>query len=917
VILADDILTFAPCFWACLRAALTPLALMSAAKDAIYRGARPFGDAVAVLEDPLFLVGDDFADLMSRLPLNPRSTVLRASSAPPAPGWADPAPTGAAAYLLATSGSTGQLKLVEISARAAIFRNFARYPAPAPPEPRISNTLGCFPLDTVTGQNPTFLLNDSVTQISSHTLTVRPTAILDAIEAFDIHTVTVTNSMISRILADEAHAPRARRLGSLRAVGFGAEPISAGVAQEFAALLARHGADPGVINAGYGATETGSLVMGSRALLTGDRSRPACLGRPAPGVAMRIVGDDGALLPAGEVGALEISCPTKMFTRYRGDARLTAESFTADGWWKTGDLGALTGGEITLRGRVKDVLIQNGRKISLADIDAEIQAALGVGAAAHAYLLVDPDTQFESLGVAFASEGAMAEASAAESIRSAVVRRFGFQPRMITKIPADRIPRTASGKIRRPALGQIVADLAPAPAGDDAPAANAQGTPATLAGRLESVWSEVLGLRRPVRPEDHFFELGGDSLRALSLHQRLAEAFGVRVTSEAFVADPTFRGLLEQVRMGQAAAHDATRPQDISWPLPGALRQSLLAALRHWPGERPTADATLVGYNLDGDQPPIFWVFNAPQEPTGLSRALGPRYPLHALRSGVDLCDYSEDEIQTFALRYVSDIGRLRPEGPVVVGGNCQGAIIALAIAQHLLRRKRHVPLLVLMDWAFELQPYQGRVLLIAGEANLNQNPRRAFARPDLAWSRAFAHHDFAEITGGYAEGFDPPHVDGLARVLAEHMLSALAAPCVLMPDSGYQASVTAQKPPVLMRPGARRALWVTVGNESDVAWAPTAASGILLGGKWLRGGQPFAPAPQPRAAIPGLRPGETAKVKLALTAPDQPGEMTLALDLVEEGNRWFGAGGPPLPVRVVPGARWPYPRAGTKSRRI
>ncbi len=319
----------------------------------------------------------------------------------------------------------------------------------------MSNALGIFPLDTVTGQHACFLHHDSVTQISSHTLTVRPTAILDAIEAFNVNTVTLTNSMINRILADEEADPRIRRLGSLRSVGLGAEPISAGLVQEFSAMLERHGADSGIIIAGYGTTETGTLVAGSRALLTSSRSLAVCLGRPWDGVAMRIVGDDGSMLPAGEVGALEVSCPAKMFSRYWGDARLTAESFTADGWWKTGDLGQLIDGEITLRGRTKEVIIQNARKLSLADIDAELQAVLGVGAAVHAFLLVDPETQAEALGVAFDARGAMAEAEAVEAIRTGIVRRFGIQPQMIAAIPADRIPRTAAGKVRRSALGQI------------------------------------------------------------------------------------------------------------------------------------------------------------------------------------------------------------------------------------------------------------------------------------------------------------------------------------------------------------------------------------------------------------------------------------------------------------------------------
>lgn len=909
VILADDVLDFVPSFWACLRSAAIPVALMNAAKGAAHRGEPGFAEAVGLLQDPLFVVDDVFAALFDRLGPAPERAIVRLSSVGTAAGWTvDRAPVTQTAYLVATSGSTGRLKLVELSEPAVMFRNFDRRPPREPAQgPQAVHALGTAPMDTVTGQHVCFLHPESLTQISSRALTVRPTAILDAIEAFELDTISLTNSMMNRILADDRANGRVRRLASLRAIGLGAEPISAGLAQDFSALLSRHGADGVSILAGYGTTETGSLVKGSSALLMSGRTQPVSLGRPAPGVAMRIVDEDGAVAPAGDVGALELSCPAKMFTRYWGDPQLTADSFTADGWWKTGDLGQLIDGEITLRGRTKEVLIQNARKLSLADIDAEIQAALGVGAVAHACLLVDPETQADTLGVAFDTFGALAEDEAVEAIRTAVVRRFGVRPQTVAAIPADRIPRTAVGKVRRGPLGQLMAETIRAPGPAVAETASEAG-PTAPTSRLETIWSEVLGLQRAPLPADHFFDLGGDSLRALTLHLQLVDAFSVRITGEEFFADPTFSNLQRLVKRrlhGVGTGGPEARP-DMPWPLPEALRHGLASALAHWPGQRPTEDGSIIGFNLDGDQPPIFWVFNAPQEPVALSRELGPGRPLYAIRSGYELTDYREDEIQAFALRYVSEIVRLRPTGPIFVGGNCQGAIIALAIAQHLLRRKRHIPLLVLMDWAFELQPYQGRVLLIGGADNHHHNPRLAFANPELAWARAFAGHAFAEITGGYAKGFEPEHIGGLGRAVVEHMRSALSASPTLMPDSGYRASVAAKDPPREMRLGESRTIAVLVTNQSDIVWAPT--SGLRLSSRWLRRGRLLRQTPQPRAEVPRLGPLETATVRLTIAAPRRLGELTLSLDLVEEGNRWFNApaaGDFTTPVRITGGRQW------------
>src|SRR4051794_1492819 len=106
------------------------------------------------------------------------------------------------------------------------------------------------------------------------------------------------------------------------------------LAQDFARLLQRHGAPAGILSAGYGTTETGTLVTGSRDFLAYDPEQPVGLGRPRLGVSMRIVGDDGEILPVGEVGELEVRCPEKLFSRYWDPNCPADEGSTADGWWR-------------------------------------------------------------------------------------------------------------------------------------------------------------------------------------------------------------------------------------------------------------------------------------------------------------------------------------------------------------------------------------------------------------------------------------------------------------------------------------------------------------------------------------------------------------------------------------------------------
>ena len=283
---------------------------------------------------------------------------------------------------------------------------------------------------------------------------------LDAIEAFGCSTASIPSSLMSAILDSVGQTDRLRRLASLRQVGMGGEPIGAAVVRDFARLLERGGAQGDIIAAGYGTTETGTLVTGSRAVLAGDAQTAVPLGGPWLGVSMRIVGNDGEVLPAGEVGEVEISCPLKMFSGYVGDAQLTAEGFTGDGWWRTRDLGQLLAGELTLHGRSRDVFIRNGRKFSLVEIDRAVQEVLGSRGSGYSCLLPASDRRSEGLGVAFDTRGSMPEADAAAAIRSAIVRRFGFPPEAIGFIRFEDMPRTAGGKIRRHALSGIIGQSA-------------------------------------------------------------------------------------------------------------------------------------------------------------------------------------------------------------------------------------------------------------------------------------------------------------------------------------------------------------------------------------------------------------------------------------------------------------------------
>ncbi|MBI3170196.1 MAG: AMP-binding protein, partial [Chloroflexi bacterium] len=129
----------------------------------------------------------------------------------------------------------------------------------------------------------------------------------------------------------------------------------------------------------YGMTETG---MNCSNPLHGDR-RIGSVGMPLPGVGVRIVhSETGAILSDGEIGDVQLRGPN-IFKGYWRQSDKTSASFSADGWFKTGDLGYLEAdGYLTLCGRSKDLIISGGLNIYPPEVERVLAEHPAVAACA-------------------------------------------------------------------------------------------------------------------------------------------------------------------------------------------------------------------------------------------------------------------------------------------------------------------------------------------------------------------------------------------------------------------------------------------------------------------------------------------------------------------------------------------------------
>ena len=177
-------------------------------------------------------------------------------------------------------------------------------------------------------------------------------------------------------------------------------------------------------------------------------------GKPLPDHEIEIRGEADSVLPDGRVGQIFARGPSLM-TGYFGDPEETARVLSPDGWLDTGDLGYMRGGEVVVTGRVKDLIIVNGRNIWPQDIEWSVETHVdGVkeGGVAAFQLIDEGEDGPEQERVGLVVECRRREPAERDVLRaatSATVRKVCGIEALITLCAPGALPRTSSGKLSR------------------------------------------------------------------------------------------------------------------------------------------------------------------------------------------------------------------------------------------------------------------------------------------------------------------------------------------------------------------------------------------------------------------------------------------------------------------------------------
>jgi acyl-CoA synthetase (AMP-forming)/AMP-acid ligase II len=360
--------------------------------------------------------------------------------------------------LVHTSGTTGKAKAIPLRHGALLVSvaGFALEIGDQVPASRHLQILPLFHLGGF-GQCMQALLTAGTVYIHSG---FSPPAVIDAIERDGIEFFTAGPSLIDMLVAEIGRRKsegRAPDLGSLKEIAYGTAPITP------TSLTAAIGAFGCRLRQIYGNTESQSMIS----LLAPEDHQPghphlSSAGRASFGWEVKVADPSdqaGTAQPAGTTGEILIRGEC-LFSGYWRDPGATRAAFTADGWYRTGDIGRLTqDGYLYILDRARDMVITGGENVFPAEVEAVLARHPAV---AEVAVIGRPDPVWGEAVHAVVREAPGSQVSAEDLITFCRDQLAHFKcPKSVEF--SGPLPRTTTGKVlKRELRTRAQAPCAPA-----------------------------------------------------------------------------------------------------------------------------------------------------------------------------------------------------------------------------------------------------------------------------------------------------------------------------------------------------------------------------------------------------------------------------------------------------------------------
>jgi fengycin family lipopeptide synthetase C len=444
------------------------------------------------------------------------------------------------AYIIYTSGSTGKPKGVMIEQRSVIRlvknSNYITFT----PEDRLLMTssigfdVGSFEIFGPLLNGAALHLSDQQTFLDSHQLK-------RYIEHQGITTIWLTSSLFNHLTEQNEQT-----FSQLKHLIIGGEALSPSHVNRI-----RNVCPEVSIWNGYGPTENTTFSTCLHIQKTYELSIP--IGRPVGNSTAYILNQWGVLQPVGAVGELCVG-GDGVARGYLGRPDLTKEKFVphpfapGDRLYRTGDLARwLPDGTIEYVGRIDDQVKVRGYRVELGEIESALRQIDGVKEAAVLARTAQTGSK-ELFGYISVKAG-----TNAEQVRSLLARSLPNYMIPAYIIEMETLPLTSNGKLNRKALPEpnFTSKQTYAPPRND------------LEDQLVLIWQEVLGIQR-IGIEDSFFELGGDSIKALQVSARLGR-YGLSLQVSDLFRHPKIKDLSPFIRKSERIIEQGPVQGDVPW----------------------------------------------------------------------------------------------------------------------------------------------------------------------------------------------------------------------------------------------------------------------------------------------------------------------------------------------------------------
>ena len=327
------------------------------------------------------------------------------------------------------------------------------------------------------------------------------------------------------------------RLSQVRTVAVGGSPITSDLMTQFRTLMPQ-----AVMLVGYASSEAGGVIA-KRTLTQYTGSSGSSVGRPYLNTSVYILDNRLEPVPAGVAGEIYIAAP-HLSLGYVGQPGLTAERYVANPFgalpgermFRTGDKGRYAAnGEIEVMGRIDDTVKVRGFRIDLQELESTLTLHSAVAAAAVVPRVVSSESQLVAYVV---PQGESSPTSA--SLREFLLRRLPSYMIPSRFVAVSDLPLTPVGKVDRGRLPDVGAER---PVLESPYVSPTNETEMQLVRLLEEVFEmDGIGI------DDHFVELGGDSILAAILGSRICDAFDVDFSIANVFELPTVRELAIRLR---------------------------------------------------------------------------------------------------------------------------------------------------------------------------------------------------------------------------------------------------------------------------------------------------------------------------------------------------------------------------------